>query len=178
MKIYTKAGDKGKTRLYDNQIIEKDHIRVESYGSIDELNCNIGMAKNFIEDDGINEILLSIQLDLFNVAGELATRDSSKFKSKIEEKDVERLENIIDDVLSKLNQEQQSKFIVPGTNKASGQLHISRTICRRCERIIIKLSKIEDINEPLMKYVNRLSDVLYSIARYLETEIKYVDFSK
>ncbi|WP_432663896.1 cob(I)yrinic acid a,c-diamide adenosyltransferase [Wukongibacter baidiensis] len=178
MKIYTKTGDKGQTSLYDNTRVDKDSIRVESYGTIDELNSYLGFARNFIDDNSINEIVLKIQRELFDVAGELATKDSSKFPEKINENHIKELEDIIDNYLSKMNKEQQFKFIVPGSNKGSGALHIARTICRRAERRIVTLSRDEEINPLLVKYVNRLSDVIYTLARYLETTLSYVDFNK
>ncbi len=178
MKIYTKTGDKGQTSLYDNTRIDKDSIRVESYGTIDELNSHLGFARNFIEDNSINEVILKVQRDLFDVAGELATKDSSKFPEKINENHIKELENIIDSYLSKMNKKEQFKFIIPGSNKGSGALHISRTICRRAERRIVTLSRDEDLSPILVKYVNRLSDVIYTLARYLETTLAYVDFNK
>lgn len=178
MKIYTKTGDKGKTSLYDSTRVFKDSIRVESYGTVDELNSSLGLARNFIEDDNINELILKIQRDLFDVAGELATKDRDKFPEKIDDEHVSSLEKIIDEYLSKMNKEQQFKFIVPGSNKASAALHVSRTICRRAERRIITLSRDEEVSPTLMKYVNRLSDVIYTIARFLETKLIYVDFKK
>ncbi|WP_432408591.1 cob(I)yrinic acid a,c-diamide adenosyltransferase [Wukongibacter sp. M2B1] len=178
MKIYTKTGDKGQTSLYDNTRVYKDSIRVESYGTIDELNSYLGFSKNFIDDNDINEIILKLQRELFDVAGELATKDRSKFPEKINENHITELESIIDNYLSKMNKEQQFKFIIPGSNKGSGSLHIARTICRRAERRIITLSRDEEVSPLLVKYVNRLSDVIYTLARYLETKLSYVDFSK
>ena len=176
MKIYTKKGDKGKTKLYDNTEVEKDYIRVESYGTIDELNSSLGLARNYVEDEKIRNIIFEIQRELFNVAGELATKDREKFPEKIQTADIEKLEKIIDEYLSKMTEKQKSKFIVPGSNTPSAALHISRTICRRAERRIITLSKEEDVSPVLMKYVNRLSDVVYTLARFLETNLEYVNF--
>lgn len=178
MKIYTKTGDKGKTSLYDNTRVDKDSIRVESYGTIDELNSSLGFARNFIDDEKINEIILKVQRELFDVAGELATKDSEKFPEKIDEKNIIELENIIDDYLSKMNKKEQFKFIIPGSNKGSAALHVSRTICRRAERRIVTLSRNDEVSPLVIKYVNRLSDVIYTLARYLETTLSYVDLKK
>lgn len=178
MKIYTKTGDKGKTSLYDNTRVDKDSKRVEAYGTMDELNSSLGFARNFIEDEKTNNIILKIQRELFDVAGELATKDRDKFPEKINDIHVKELENIIDDYLSKMNKEEQFKFIIPGSNKGSAALHVSRTICRRGERRIITLSRSEEVSPILIKYVNRLSDVIYTLARYLETDLAYVDFQK
>lgn len=178
MKIYTKTGDKGQTSLYDNTRVDKDDIRVESYGTIDELNSQLGLSRNFIQDEKIVNIILRIQRELFDVAGELATKDKNKFPEKLNEESIKYLESIIDEYLEKINKDQQFKFIIPGSNKESASLHVARTVCRRTERRIITLSRTEEIRDLLIKYVNRLSDVIYTLARYLETDLIYVDFSK
>ncbi|MDF2546920.1 MAG: ATP:cob(I)alamin adenosyltransferase [Anaerosolibacter sp.] len=176
MKIYTKTGDKGQTSLYDSTRVDKDSLRVESYGTVDELNSSIGFARNFVEDIDIVEILYNIQRELFDVAGELATKDREKFPEKIHEDHVGSLEKIIDTYLEKIDK--IDKFIIPGSNKASAALHVARTICRRAERRILTLSRHEAVSDILIKYVNRLSDVIYALARYLESELKYVEFKK
>ncbi|SNS24903.1 ATP:cob(I)alamin adenosyltransferase [Anaerovirgula multivorans] len=176
MKIYTKTGDGGETSLYDGKRVKKDDIRVESYGTIDELNSTLGFARNFIAQDKIVEIIYRIQRELFDVAGELATSDQEKFPEKIEKRHVEFLEEIIDEYLEKI--EQVNAFIIPGSNKAAASLHVARTVCRRAERRILTLNREETINPMLIKYINRLSDVIYTLARYLETDLKYVEFKK
>ena len=176
MKIYTKTGDKGQTGLYDGTRIDKDSTRVESYGTIDELDSSLGFARNFIEDDEIVNIIYKIQRDLFDVSGELATIDKTKIPRKILEVDVEYLENIVDIYIEKIPK--VDKFIIPGSNKACASLHVARTICRRAERRILTLSKHDEVNPFLIKYVNRLSDCIYSMARFLETDLVYVNFDK
>ncbi len=176
MRIYTRSGDKGETSLYDGRRIRKDDIRVECYGTIDELNSFLGFAKNYIQEDEIRSIIFKIQRELFNVAGELATHNGGDFPERIGSKHIEDLEIIIDTYTAKI--EDINKFIVPGTNKASSSLHIARTVCRRAERRILTLCETEKISQELLKYVNRLSDTIYIIARYLETELKYVEFQK
>lgn len=176
MKIYTKTGDHGETSLYDGRRVKKDEIRVESYGTVDELNSSIGFAKNFVNDQEVGAILMKIQRELFDVAGELATTDRDNFPEKIDKSHVEVLEAIIDDYLEKIDK--MDAFIIPGSNPASASLHVARTVCRRAERRILKLSREEDVSEWLLKYVNRLSDTLYAMARYLETELHYVIFKK
>ena len=176
MKIYTKTGDKGETSLYDNTRVDKDSLRVESYGTIDELNSCLGLARNFVGDQEIVEILYNIQRELFDVAGELATKDREKFPEKIQEMHIQALEKIIDVYIEKIDK--MDKFIIPGSNKASASLHVARTVCRRAERRILTLNREEPISTLLIKYVNRLSDAIYALARYLETELKYVDFEK
>lgn len=174
-KIYTKGGDKGQTSLYDNTRVFKDSTRVESYGTIDELNCTLGFAKNFIDDENIVDNLNALQKELFYVAGELATVEKNKTIKRIEESDILRLEKLIDYYVSK--SDNTPKFIIPGSSKASAALHISRTVCRRAERRIVTLNRIEEVNPFLIKYVNRLSDLIYAMARFLEEKITLVSFN-
>lgn len=174
MDIYTKTGDRGKTSLYDNTRLFKDDKRVESYGTIDELMSFIGLAKNYVEDREIYKILEEIQNKLFTVTTNLATKDKDKIKHHIEEKDIEKLEKIVDLYMGKLKD--STGFIVPGTNKKSAYIHVARTVCRRGERRIITLAQVEEIDPLVIKYVNRLSDSLYAIGRYLEehqTKVMY-----
>ena len=178
MKIYTKSGDKGKTSLFDNTRVAKDSLRVESYGTIDELNSSLGFAKNFVEDKKIYDIIRLVQRKLFNLAGELATPDWESFPEKITKEDIELLEEKIDYFLSQMNKKEKSMFIIPGSSKASGALHQARTICRRAERRITTLAGDVDISTDLQKYINRLSDLIYTLARYSESELDYVEFKK
>lgn len=178
LKIYTKTGDKGQTSLYDSTRIDKDDIRVESYGTIDELNSSLGFAKNFINDPDTRQFLEKIQRNLFNVAGELAMLDGSQFPDRIEEPDITALEERIDAYLDQLGRDQAFRFILPGSNPASGALHVARTVCRRAERRIISLSKVAEVNPVLMKYVNRLADYIYTLARVTEENPTFVEFKK
>lgn len=178
MKIYTKSGDKGTTSLFDNSRVAKDSLRVESYGTIDELNSSLGFAKNFVEEQEVYDILRTVQRQLFNAAGELATPDWKGFPEKITEEDIEFLEEKIDHYLSQMNKKEKSMFIIPGSSKASGVLHQARTICRRAERRITTLTSEADISPDLQKYINRLSDLIYTLARYSESELDYVEFKK
>ncbi len=173
MKIYTKTGDKGQTSLYDGSRVDKDDIRVESYGTLDELNSYIGLCSNYaIGEDKV--ILRDIQIKLFSVAGELATKEEGKYKNVLVEDDIEKLENIIDEYIKKTDD--VDAFIVPGTSLISANLHVARTICRRAERRILTLSKLEEINPILIKYINRLSDAIYAIARYNESKLIYIQY--
>ncbi len=173
MKIYTKTGDKGKTSLYDGARVDKDNIRVESYGTLDELNSYIGLCTNYAKDED-KEILRNIQIKLFAVSAELATKEEGKYKTPITDDDVASLEKIIDSYIKKIDK--MDAFIVPGTSLISANLHIARTICRKAERRIFSLSKIEPVNPFLLKYINRLSDVIYAIARYNESELIYIKY--
>ena len=173
MKIYTKTGDSGKTSLYDGNRVDKDDVRVEAYGTIDELNAFIGDSVNYLKEAD-KKILRSIQLKLFDVGGELATKEEGKFKNTIKEEDIKILEEIIDKYMAKTGEMQA--FTLPGTSKASSKLHIARTVCRRAERRIISLDKLETVNPMLLKYINRLSDVLYTVSREYEEELIFIEF--
>lgn len=177
LKIYTKTGDKGQTSLYDQTRIDKDDVRVESYGTIDELNAALGLAKGFVKDDEIYGLIEKVQRSLFNVAGELAMLDGSGFPERIAEGDVAFLESVIDDLLDRIGRDQPFRFILPGSNLGSGALHVARTVCRRAERRIISLSRENEISPVLMKYVNRLADFIYTLARYLEENPTFVIFN-
>lgn len=166
MDIYTKNGDKGKTSLYDGKRLFKDDIRVESYGTTDELISFIGLAKHYVEDETIYMILEDIQNKLFTITTNLATLDKEKIKFNIKDSDIKKLEETVDIYMGRLNT--PSGFIVPGSNKKSAYIHVARTICRRVERRIITLSKGEEVDPLIIKYINRLSDTLYAVGRYLE----------
>lgn len=173
MQIYTKTGDKGQTSLYDGTRVDKDSIRVESYGTIDELNSYIGLCMHYINEDE-KKVLFNIQRDLFYIGSELATKNTEKLNKVVTDNDIKNLENIIDKYMGEAKG--LDSFIIPGTSLASAHLHIARTICRRAERIIISLSKIEKVNPMLIKYINRLSDALYAIARYSEDKLIPMEF--
>ena len=173
MKIYTKTGDKGQTSLFDGSRVDKDDLRVECYGTLDELNSYIGLCSVYAQDYD-KKILRDIQLKMFSVCAELATREEGKYKNVVVEGDITNLESLIDEYISKIDK--VDAFIVPGTSVVSANLHIARTICRRAERRIYSLSKIEKVNSLLLKYINRLSDLLYAIARFNETELIYIQY--
>lgn len=174
MTIYTKTGDKGRTSLFDNKRVFKDDIRVESYGTIDELGAFLGLAKNYVEDKEMYAFIHNIQNKLFTVGSILATEDLEKIKNHIIEEDIDNLEKIIDIYMERLGD--PKGFIVNGSGKKSAYLHVARTICRRAERRIVTLSGHVDVDLLVIKYVNRLSDVLYAMARYSEEKeisVKY-----
>ncbi len=176
MQIYTKTGDKGTTSLYDGTRVDKDDIRVEAYGTIDELNSVLGLAKNYIKEEFIVEDIEWIQTQLFNVAGELAMQDGSQFPNRITDEDIKKLESMIDDSLGRMKNDPGFKFILPGSNLESGALHVARTVCRRAERRMLTLSKTATISKTVVKFINRLSDTIYAFGRYLESEITLIQF--
>jgi len=167
MKIYTKTGDAGKTSLFGGERVYKDNIRVEAYGAVDELNATLGVAlsENILEKSAF--ILEKIQNDLFVLGGDLATpfdfsRNLELPRTKKEM--TEFLEEQIDELESKTPP--LKSFILPGGSKAAALLHLARTVCRRAERIVTRLKKKEKINENILIYLNRLSDLLFVLARY------------
>jgi len=173
MKIYTKTGDKGETSLYGGTRVSKASARVESYGNIDELNSFIGVAKSHIEDQGAIDQLKKIQFDLFTVGSESATpadklmlaNGRSRLSLVISETEISELENWMDAMEEHL--EPLQYFILPGGGKAATSLHVARTVCRRAERSLIFLNESENIRPELIKYLNRLSDYLFVLARYV-----------
>jgi cob(I)alamin adenosyltransferase len=166
MKIYTKTGDQGDTSLFGGQRVPKDALRIEAYGTVDELNSLLGIVRADNTDRGIDDILSSIQDRLFEVGADLATprsldRDSIR---RFEPHDAGPLEQLIDDLESHL--EQLKSFIIPGGSPVAARLHFARTVCRRAERAVVRLSRNEDIGEGTIIYLNRLSDLLFVLARY------------
>ena len=163
MKIYTKTGDKGKTGLLNGKRVYKDHIRVEAYGAVDELNSYIGLARAHIKNKNINQSLLPIQHTLFVIGTNLASTTPtpiSELKSNII-----NLENTIDTfqkMLKPLN-----NFIIPAGSIETASLHVARVICRRAERRVISLHKKEKIDQSILIYLNRLSDLFFVFARFL-----------
>lgn len=173
MKIYTKTGDKGETALYGGTRVSKASARVESYGTIDELNAFIGSAKSEISDGKVLSQLKKIQFDLFTVGAESATPADKMFLANgnprlpliISEKEIEELELWMDDFDKEL--EPLQFFILPGGGKAATSLHVARTVCRRAERALVFLNETEEVRPELIKYLNRLSDYLFILARYI-----------
>ena len=168
MKIYTKAGDRGDTRLFDGTKVRKHDERVEAYGDVDELNSFIGAASSFIEDGALAAMLANIQKDLFSVGAQLADpgfKDQSKAKFQIPRERITALENAIDSFETELAPLRQ--FILAGGGHAGALLHVARTICRRAERRVVRLSEKVEVNANVIEYLNRLSDFLFVIARVI-----------
>lgn len=165
-KVYTKTGDKGKTGLIGGTRVPKCHDRLEAYGTVDELNTYIGMIRSFNIDAHLKEVLINIQNKLFVIGACLATdEDKSDMKSKLpcNKADAEYLEKEIDKMETELPP--LTNFVLPGGHQAVSFCHIARTVCRRAERRIIKLSETVSVEEDLTKYVNRLSDFLFVLSR-------------
>lgn len=168
MKIYTKTGDKGTTSLLGGTKVSKSHLRIEAYGTVDELNSYIGLCKDLLTEENSKTALQEIQDRLFTIGSALACDPEKETKMKIpdlKETDITLLEQEIDkmnDILPPMN-----TFILPGGHPSISHLHIARCICRRAERCCVRLESEQNKVEPIIiKYMNRLSDYLFILARY------------
>ncbi len=166
MKIYTKNGDRGETSLFGGQRVSKDALRIEAYGTVDELNSALGIARAHKPPAEVDRILGLIQNDLFVLGADLAASGEkrSQVVQPVSEEHVARLEETIDSLDSQLPS--LATFIVPGGSPLAAQLHLARTICRRAERLVVRLARTEKVDALCTMYLNRLSDALFVIARY------------
>jgi cob(I)alamin adenosyltransferase len=165
-KVYTKTGDSGTTGLIGGTRVPKHHLRLEAYGTVDELNSYIGLIRSHDIEAKSKEILLQIQNKLFLIGSRLATDDEKsdmKEKLPIVEADILLLENEMDRMDEELPE--LTNFVLPGGSLANGFCHVARTVCRRAERRAIQLSNDVEINPLLLKYLNRLSDYLFILSR-------------
>ena len=174
MKIYTKTGDKGKTSLIGGTKVYKSDLRIEAYGTVDELNSYVGLCLDHLNSENINNVLAEIQDRLFTIGSALACDPDKETKLKIpdlHETDVELLEKEIDRMNEVLPL--MKSFILPGGNISVSTLHIARCVCRRSERCCVRMQKKEMEVEPLIiKYLNRLSDYLFVLARFAAHQLK------
>ena len=162
-RIYTKTGDSGETSLGDGQRLAKDAPRVEAYGTVDELNAVFGLLCSTGCEPPERELLHIIQNDLFDVGADLCVPDLDSPGLRIVESQVIRLEQAIDRLNERL--EPLRSFILPGGTLASAWLHMARTVCRRAERLVVTLGRVEAINPQVLIYLNRLSDLLFVLGR-------------
>ena len=173
MSISTKTGDKGFTSLWSKQRVKKCHMRVESYGTLDELNSNISEAKHLVKSEEIRNIIIEIQNDLFRVGGTLAT--IGDYKHPVLEEDVKRLT----DYVHHFEEQVQFKgFFIPGNTIQSAKLDTCRTIARRAERRILELDETEPVPDLVKQYVNRLSDLIFIMARIEEKNEDKLEYKK
>ncbi|HEX7041838.1 MAG TPA: cob(I)yrinic acid a,c-diamide adenosyltransferase [Patescibacteria group bacterium] len=180
-KIYTKTGDRGQTSLFDGTRVPKNNIRVETYGTIDELNSVIGVVISEIQnlkvktqkhELRIKKELINIQKDLFEIGSSLAN-PKAKFKiqdTKYFESRIESFEKLIDQMTAKLPI--LTNFILPGGGKSGASLHVARSVVRRVERRIIELSQNEEVDGIIVKYFNRLSDLFFTMSRFMNFKEK------
>jgi cob(I)alamin adenosyltransferase len=166
MKIYTKTGDDGSTGLFGGPRVQKDDPRIDAYGTVDELNSILGLARAEQPVGEIDQFLMRLQNDLFALGAELATpRPGDQGTQLIGSLQIEALERAIDRFETEL--EPLRQFVLPGGSKAAAQLHLARTVCRRAERLLVTLTtqSVDPISPDLVIYLNRLSDVLFVLAR-------------
>lgn len=170
-KIYTKTGDDGTTGLVTGGRVDKDDLRVEAFGSVDEVNAAIGLARSRLGNDDIvmDEMLARVQNDLFDLGADLATpiteNEVSSKVLRIQSDQVSRIECEIDQLNKDLSP--LTSFILPGGTTGGAELHLARTICRRAERVIVTFGKHDKINKAAQLYINRLSDFLFVASRYM-----------
>ena len=169
MKIYTKTGDGGETGLFGGGRIPKDSLRVAAYGEVDEVNAVLGLARALDPQELVDALLQRIQRDLFTIGAELAAPDPDTVqkalsrRAAIAESDITALEDAIDSHESRL--EPLKNFVLPGGAPKAATLHLARTVCRRAERAVVALSRHEQISPAILRYLNRLSDLLFVLAR-------------
>ena len=173
MKIYTKTGDKGVTSLVGGTRVPKTHIRLEAYGTVDELNSNLGFLGTYLLDEKDKSFLQQVQDKLFAVGSHLATdREKTELKAasvispehvEMMEREIDRLDNLLPPL---------SAFILPGGSRGAAVCHICRTVCRRAERRILALAEQVEISSELLAYVNRLSDYLFVLSRKMNQDDK------
>lgn len=175
MKVYTKKGDKGTTQLIGGTRVPKSSLRIEAYGTVDELNSHVGMIRDQDINSTHQERLLEIQDRLFTM-GSLLAVDEKGTKMQLPglfEKDVENLENWIDAM--EANLEPMKSFVLPGGHTTVSHTHIARCVCRRAERITVDLANTTDIDPLLLTYLNRLSDYLFVLSRALTKELNAIE---
>jgi cob(I)alamin adenosyltransferase len=168
LRIYTRTGDEGSTGLFGGGRVDKHHPRVEAYGDVDELNAALGLARSIEMMPRIDEVLVPVQRDLFAIGALLATPDHAKMreqleKARIDEGRIAQLEHAIDDGEAEL--EPLRSFIIPGGTPKAAALHVARTVCRRAERRVVALAREIELPELVLQYLNRLSDLLFVLAR-------------
>ena len=174
-RVYTRTGDRGDTALVGGRRVPKDSARIEAYGTIDELNAIIGLARVFNAEQldrgrpyrWLDEVLRKLQNELFDLGGELATPPDAVYEGmfRVSGSEVTALERLIDECQKDL--QPLKSFVLPGGGRVGGFLHQARTVCRRAERRILALSRVEAIGDEPLRYVNRLSDLLFVLSRWV-----------
>ena len=175
MKIYTKTGDKGLTSLLGGKRLPKSNIRIEAYGTVDELNSYLGLLRDLKENELRNSDIIEIQKILFVIGSNLATEPGKQFDfvPDITQEDISFLERKIDEMVAGLPE--MKNFVLPGGNLAVSHCHIARSVCRRAERNVIALAEQSPVNEIIVTYLNRLSDYLFILSRQLTKETNAVE---
>lgn len=178
MKIYTKTGDDGTTALFGGSRVKKSNLRIDSYGTVDELNAYIGLIKDQEISEAIQETLLKVQNDLFTLGAMLATPpEKETLKNGKERLNIPKVDGssilFLENEIDKLEQElpQMTHFILPGGHPSVSFCHVARCVCRRAERLCVELNDQEPIENDILKYINRLSDYLFVLARKLSKDL-------
>jgi ATP:cob(I)alamin adenosyltransferase len=174
MSISTKNGDSGFTGLFSGEQVSKDDLRVEAYGTLDELDAHLGEAKHLIHDVNLRHMLIDVQKDLYRVMAQLANK-SKTTENPITEADAERLTGMVHDFEQRVG---LKGFVIPGATVQSAKLDVCRTVARRAERRIVALSQREEVPAAILQYVNRLSDFFFIIARWIETKEGAITYVK
>ncbi len=175
MKVYTRTGDKGTTALFGGTRVPKSHIRINAYGTVDELNSYIGLLRDQKINENKQDLLIEIQDRLFTIGAILATEPGNE-KVKIpvlEDSDIEKLEKAMDTMDEQLPP--MKSFVLPGGHQSVSFCHIARCVCRRAERLVIELDTHEVVDERVIRYLNRLSDYLFVLSRMMGQELKIVE---
>jgi cob(I)alamin adenosyltransferase len=178
MKIYTKTGDSGTTSLVGGTRISKANVKIETYGTVDELNAWIGVLRDLPANEGRKDELKEIQDRLFTIGADLASESDvvrQKKNPDLFESDIEFLEKLIDSMNEKIPP--LRAFVLPGGHLSVSYAHVARTVCRRAERACIRLSEEEEVNELIIKYLNRLSDYLFVLSRKVTNELATEEIS-
>lgn len=176
MKLYTKTGDAGDTGLFGGARVSKASARVATYGTVDELNAALGVARTHPLPDGLDALMAQIQSDLFTLGAELATVPGKEEKlgiALLADADIARLEGAID--ASEATVEPLKTFVLPGGAPAAAALHLARTVCRRAEREVVALAAEQPVRNHVVVYLNRLSDLLFSLARQVNRHAGVAD---
>jgi cob(I)alamin adenosyltransferase len=181
MKLYTRTGDDGTTGLFSGARVSKDHPRIEAYGTVDELNAVLGLVlcacdRSHAFEGRLHAVVSAMQSRLFDIGADLATPEGAKQQARIhriDDADVAEAEGWIDE-FDGPNPPLRT-FIMPAGTELSARLHVARTVCRRAERAIISLGSIEPVGDPLLRYMNRLSDLFFAMARRANHERGHAD---
>jgi len=174
MKIYTKTGDAGETALFGGKRLPKNHIRIEAYGNVDELNANIGMVRDLITDNVQKSFLTEIQKQLFVIGSYLAKDPDKEMQlPPLDEDQIKIIESNIDAIDGSL--EPLKHFILPGGHPVASHCQIARCVCRRAERSVVALSHNEEVPTYIVRYLNRLSDYLFILCRFITKEMGVED---
>jgi len=178
MKIYTKTGDEGETSLFGGRRVSKSDARVDAYGHVDELNATLGVAAAATPEAFERDLLVSVQQDLFAIGGRLASPEPDRVAKALEKavvphERIEVLEQAIDRMQGELTPLRQ--FILPGGTPKAASLHVARTVCRRAERSVVALARVASVPREILMYLNRLSDLLFVMARLANHRAGVVD---